>query len=159
VSLPGTSYPETLTYIISKTSRYRRLINWRWVQHINLGTPSLVPMLSNRSINIHKSIPDSLDFRIFSVNWRKTSIDKVRYVRSTAVDNAKYLINNVLLSITWQKCSGTLRHVPNCNKLSNKYWSQNKVIIISLSKTGSVHDMTHTYLMTVLSFRSTYIYH
>jgi hypothetical protein len=29
VSLPGTSYPETLTYIISKTSRYRRLINWR----------------------------------------------------------------------------------------------------------------------------------
>jgi hypothetical protein len=29
VSLPGTSYPETLTYIISKTSHYRSLINWR----------------------------------------------------------------------------------------------------------------------------------
>jgi len=31
VSLPGTSYPETLTYIISKTSHYKGLINWRWV--------------------------------------------------------------------------------------------------------------------------------
>jgi hypothetical protein len=29
VSLPGTSYPETLTYIISKTSHYKGLINWR----------------------------------------------------------------------------------------------------------------------------------
>jgi hypothetical protein len=29
VSLPGTSYPDTLTYIISKTSHYKRLINWR----------------------------------------------------------------------------------------------------------------------------------
>jgi hypothetical protein len=37
VPLPGTSYPSTLTYIIPKTSHYRRLINWRWVQHINLG--------------------------------------------------------------------------------------------------------------------------
>ena len=29
VSLPGTSYPEALTYIISKTSHYKSLINWR----------------------------------------------------------------------------------------------------------------------------------
>jgi hypothetical protein len=29
VPLPGTSYPSTLTYIIPKTSHYRRLINWR----------------------------------------------------------------------------------------------------------------------------------
>jgi hypothetical protein len=29
VSLPGTSYPETLTYIISKKSHYKGLINWR----------------------------------------------------------------------------------------------------------------------------------
>jgi hypothetical protein len=29
VALPGTSYPETLTYIISKTSHYKGLINWR----------------------------------------------------------------------------------------------------------------------------------
>jgi len=29
VSLPGTSYPEELTYIISKTSHYKGLINWR----------------------------------------------------------------------------------------------------------------------------------
>jgi hypothetical protein len=73
----------------------------------------------------------------------------------------EYNVNfcNVLLSTTWQKCSGTLRHVPNCNKLCNKYWKQNNVIIINISKTGSVHDMTHTYLTTVLSFRSTYIYH
>jgi hypothetical protein len=29
ISLPGTSYPEALTYIISKTSHYKGLINWR----------------------------------------------------------------------------------------------------------------------------------
>ena len=29
VSLPGASYPEALTYIISKTSHYKGLINWR----------------------------------------------------------------------------------------------------------------------------------
>jgi hypothetical protein len=29
VLLPGTSYPETLTYIISKTNHYKGLINWR----------------------------------------------------------------------------------------------------------------------------------
>ena len=29
VSLPGTSYPETLTYLISNTSHYKELINWR----------------------------------------------------------------------------------------------------------------------------------
>jgi hypothetical protein len=29
VPLPGTSYPETLTYIISNTSHYKGLINWR----------------------------------------------------------------------------------------------------------------------------------
>jgi len=29
LSLPGTSYPETLTYIISKTNHYKGLINWR----------------------------------------------------------------------------------------------------------------------------------
>jgi len=29
VSLPGTSYPEALSYIISKTSHYKGLINWR----------------------------------------------------------------------------------------------------------------------------------
>jgi len=29
VSLPGTSYPEALTYIIPKTSHYKGLINWR----------------------------------------------------------------------------------------------------------------------------------
>jgi hypothetical protein len=29
VSLPGTSYPETLTYIISKTNHYKGLINWK----------------------------------------------------------------------------------------------------------------------------------
>jgi hypothetical protein len=36
VSLPGTSYPETLTYIISKTSHYKGLINWRLVPYIML---------------------------------------------------------------------------------------------------------------------------
>jgi hypothetical protein len=29
VSLPGTSYSEALTYIISKTYNYKGLINWR----------------------------------------------------------------------------------------------------------------------------------
>jgi len=29
LSLPETSFPETLTYIISKTSHYKGLINWR----------------------------------------------------------------------------------------------------------------------------------
>jgi hypothetical protein len=29
VPLPGTSYPDTVTYIISKTSPYKGLINWR----------------------------------------------------------------------------------------------------------------------------------
>jgi hypothetical protein len=29
VSLPGTSYPETVTYIMSKISHYKGLINWR----------------------------------------------------------------------------------------------------------------------------------
>jgi hypothetical protein len=28
-SLPGTSFPETLTYMISKSSPYKGLINWR----------------------------------------------------------------------------------------------------------------------------------
>jgi hypothetical protein len=32
--LPGTSYPETLTYIIFKTSHYKGLINWRLVIYI-----------------------------------------------------------------------------------------------------------------------------
>jgi hypothetical protein len=36
VSLPGSSYPETLTYIISKTSHYKGLINWRLVPYIML---------------------------------------------------------------------------------------------------------------------------
>ena len=36
ISLPGTSYLETLTYIISKTSHYKGLINWRLVPHIVL---------------------------------------------------------------------------------------------------------------------------
>ena len=36
ISLPGSSYPETLTYIISKTSHYKGLINWRLVPHIVL---------------------------------------------------------------------------------------------------------------------------
>ena len=31
VPLPGTSYPETLTYIISLNNPYKGLINWRWV--------------------------------------------------------------------------------------------------------------------------------
>jgi hypothetical protein len=34
VLLPGTSYPETLTYIISKKSHYKELINWRLVPYI-----------------------------------------------------------------------------------------------------------------------------
>jgi hypothetical protein len=29
VTLPGTSYPEPLTYIISKMSPYKSLINWK----------------------------------------------------------------------------------------------------------------------------------
>jgi hypothetical protein len=29
VSLPGTSYPDQMSYIISKTSPYKGLINWR----------------------------------------------------------------------------------------------------------------------------------
>jgi hypothetical protein len=29
VTLPGTSYPETLTYIITKNNPYKSLINWR----------------------------------------------------------------------------------------------------------------------------------
>jgi hypothetical protein len=29
VPLPGTSYPETLTYIINRNSPYKGLINWR----------------------------------------------------------------------------------------------------------------------------------
>jgi len=29
LSLPGTSYPERMSYIISKTSNYKGLINWR----------------------------------------------------------------------------------------------------------------------------------
>jgi hypothetical protein len=53
VSLPGTSYPETLTYIISKTSHYKGLINWRWVPYIMLWTISHVAMISNQSINVH----------------------------------------------------------------------------------------------------------
>ena len=36
VSIPGTSYPEALTYIISKTSHYKGLINWRLVPYIVL---------------------------------------------------------------------------------------------------------------------------
>jgi hypothetical protein len=33
VSLQGTSYPETLTYIISNTSCYKGLEHWRWVPY------------------------------------------------------------------------------------------------------------------------------
>jgi hypothetical protein len=33
VSLPGTSHPETLTYIISNTSHYKGLETWRWVPY------------------------------------------------------------------------------------------------------------------------------
>jgi hypothetical protein len=29
VSLPGTTYPEALTYIISKANHYKGLISWR----------------------------------------------------------------------------------------------------------------------------------
>jgi hypothetical protein len=29
VTLPGTSYPETLTYIITKNNPYKSLINWK----------------------------------------------------------------------------------------------------------------------------------
>jgi hypothetical protein len=29
VTLPGTSYPETLTYIITKNNPYKSLMNWR----------------------------------------------------------------------------------------------------------------------------------
>jgi hypothetical protein len=29
VSLPGTSYSDKMSYIISKTTHYKRLINWR----------------------------------------------------------------------------------------------------------------------------------
>ena len=38
LSLPGTTHTETLTYLFSKTSRYKCLINWRWVHvhnHMN----------------------------------------------------------------------------------------------------------------------------
>jgi hypothetical protein len=65
VSLPGTSYPETLTYIIPKTSHYRRLINWRSVPHTNMITPSLVPVLSYLSITLSAKLSDSLEVRIF----------------------------------------------------------------------------------------------
>ena len=33
MSLPGTSYTETLNYIFSKTSNYKWLINWKWVPY------------------------------------------------------------------------------------------------------------------------------
>ena len=36
LSLPGTSYPERISYIISKTSHYKGLINWRLVPYIVL---------------------------------------------------------------------------------------------------------------------------
>jgi hypothetical protein len=65
MSLPGTSYPETETYIISKTSHYKRLISWRSVPHTNINTTSLVPMLSYLSITTRAKLSDSLDVRIF----------------------------------------------------------------------------------------------
>ena len=36
--LPGTSYPESLTYIISQNNPYKGLINWRWVGQRKLRT-------------------------------------------------------------------------------------------------------------------------
>jgi hypothetical protein len=65
VSLPGTSYPLTLTYTISKTSHYRRLINWRSVPHTNMRTTSLVPVLSYISITTRAKLSDSLNVQIF----------------------------------------------------------------------------------------------
>jgi len=53
VSLPGNSYPETLTYIISRTSHYKGLIHWRWVPYIMLWTIYEFAVLLNRSINVH----------------------------------------------------------------------------------------------------------
>jgi hypothetical protein len=38
VQLPGTSYPESLTYIISLNNPYKGLINWRWVGQKKLRT-------------------------------------------------------------------------------------------------------------------------
>jgi hypothetical protein len=75
VPLPETSYPETLTYIISQKNPYKRLINWRWVgqgklrTHLSIDYALLKGQRKDKSfwviwarVNLHQSLKEAVSF-------------------------------------------------------------------------------------------------
>ena len=130
VSLPGTSYPEILTYIISNTSHYKGLINWRWVPYTMIWTISVFALLSNRKIILHVKHIGHLDLK---QEYWNTDIHQCWYVLSAVGPKDKLVINIILILIAERDRSGVEGHSSSyrkaTNPISSAYKGQNVYII------------------------------
>jgi hypothetical protein len=75
LSLPGTTYNEILTYIISKTSHYKGLINWRLSSIHNSINYFRYCYQTDQKMYMH-SILTSANFNNISEKQMFTSFDK-----------------------------------------------------------------------------------
>ena len=130
VSLPGTSYPEILSYIISNTSHYKGLINWRWVPYTMIWTISVFALLSNRKINLHVKHIGHLDLQ---PEYWNTDIHQCWYVRSAVGPKHKLVINIILILIAERgRCElegHNIRYRNTTNSISRLDNEQNVYII------------------------------